>query len=227
MQVRKQQLEQAMEQQTGSKSGKEYARPLSLLQRGLAPRSKGKARAELRPARRQARLPHSRTHMTGFQSALTRTVNNYAKAQSLIKGDKPMTGQDMKEGLTAIVSCKVPDPQFEGQTKTKLGNSEVKGIVDSIVSECLSTFLEENPEVARQIVEKAIVASRAREAARRAREEVQRKGALEGFSLPGKLADCVKKSKKLYNHFAETCGNQIKKNSCIKFFNFQTSKNKV
>ena len=130
------------------------------------------------------------THMTGFQSALTRTVNNYAKAQSLIKGDKPMTGQDMKEGLTAIVSCKVPDPQFEGQTKTKLGNSEVKGIVDSVVSECLSTFLEENPDVARQIVEKAIVASRAREAARRAREEVQRKGALEGFSLPGKLADC-------------------------------------
>ena len=130
------------------------------------------------------------THMTGFQSALTRTVNNYAKNASLIKGDKPMTGQDMKEGLTAIVSCKVPDPQFEGQTKTKLGNSEVKGIVDSIVSECLSTFLEENPEVARQIVEKAIVAAKAREAARRAREEVQRKGALEGFSLPGKLADC-------------------------------------
>lgn len=130
------------------------------------------------------------THMIGFQSALTRTINNYAKSANLLKGDKPMTGQDVKEGLTAVISVKVPDPQFEGQTKTKLGNSEVKGIVDSVVSDALGTFLEENPEVARQIVEKAIVASRAREAARRARELVQRKGALEGFSLPGKLADC-------------------------------------
>lgn len=133
------------------------------------------------------------THMVGFQSALTRTLNNYAKGASLIKGDKPMTGQDVKEGLTAIISVKVPDPQFEGQTKTKLGNSEVKGIVDSVVSEILGSFMEENPAIAKQIVEKAIVASRAREAARKARELVQRKGALDGFSLPGKLADCEEK----------------------------------
>ncbi len=130
------------------------------------------------------------THMTGFQTALTRTINNYAKNSNLLKGDKPMSAQDTREGLTAIISVKVPDPQFEGQTKTKLGNSAVRGIVDSVVSDCLSEFLEETPEVAREIVEKAIVACRAREAARKAREAVQRKGALEGFSLPGKLADC-------------------------------------
>ena len=119
--------------------------------------------------------------MTGFQGALTRTVNAYAKESGILKGDKPMSGADTREGLTAVISVKVPDPQFEGQTKTKLGNSEVKGIVESVVNDSLSAFLEENPEVARRIVEKAIVASRAREAAKRARELVQRKGALEGF----------------------------------------------
>ncbi len=130
------------------------------------------------------------THMTGFQGALTRTINAYAKDANMIKSDKAMTSADTREGLTAVISVKVPDPQFEGQTKTKLGNSEVRGIVESVVNESLSTFLEENPAVAKQIIEKAIVASRAREAAKRARELVQRKGALEGFSLPGKLADC-------------------------------------
>ena len=130
------------------------------------------------------------THMVGFQTALTRTVNNYAKGANLLKGDKPMSAADTREGLTAIVSVKVPDPQFEGQTKTKLGNSTVRGIVDSVVNDTLSTYLEENPVVAKAIVEKAIVAARAREAAKRARELVQRKGALEGFSLPGKLSDC-------------------------------------
>lgn len=130
------------------------------------------------------------SHLTGFQGALTRTINAYAKEKNLLKNDKPMSGEDTREGLTAVVSVKVPDPQFEGQTKTKLGNSEVKGIVESIVNECLGTFLEENPDVAKQIVEKAIVASRAREAARKARELVQRKGALDGCSLPGKLVEC-------------------------------------
>ena len=130
------------------------------------------------------------THMTGFQTALTRTLNTYAKNSNLIRADKSMSSQDTLEGLTAIISVKVPDPQFEGQTKTKLGNSAVRGIVDSVVNETLSTYLEENPAVAKAIVEKAIVAAQAREAARKARELVQRKGALEGFSLPGKLADC-------------------------------------
>ena len=130
------------------------------------------------------------THMTGFQTALTRTINNYAKGANLLKGDKPMTSSDTQEGLTAIVSVKVPDPQFEGQTKTKLGNSGVRGIVDSVVSDVLGAFLEENPVIARNIVDKALTASRAREAAKRAREAVQRKGVLEGCSLPGKLADC-------------------------------------
>ena len=133
------------------------------------------------------------THLSGFQAALTRTVNSYAKSANLLKGDKGMSGEDTREGLSAVISVKVPDPQFEGQTKTKLGNNEVKGIVDSVVNECLGTFMEENPQVAKDIVMKAIVASNAREAARKARELIQRKGALEGFSLPGKLADCSSK----------------------------------
>ena len=130
------------------------------------------------------------THLTGYQTALTRTVNSYAKNNNLLKNDKPMSGNDTREGLTAVISVKVPDPQFEGQTKTKLGNGDVRGIVESIVNEGLGEFLEENPAVAREIVGKAITAARAREAARKARELVQRKGALDGFSLPGKLADC-------------------------------------
>ena len=133
------------------------------------------------------------THLTGFQSALTRTINSYGRAANILKGDKGMSGEDTREGLTAIISVKVPDPQFEGQTKTKLGNGEVKGVVDSVVNECLGIFMEENPQVAKDIVMKAIVASNAREVARKARELIQRKGALEGFSLPGKLADCSSK----------------------------------
>ncbi len=132
------------------------------------------------------------THLVGFQAALTRTVNSYAREANMLKGanDKGMSAEDVREGLTAVVSVKVPDPQFEGQTKTKLGNSNVKGIVESVVYENLSTFLEENPAVAKEVILKSMTAARAREAARRARELVQRKGVLDGFALPGKLADC-------------------------------------
>jgi DNA gyrase subunit B len=131
------------------------------------------------------------THLTGFKSALTRTINQYCKAKNLIKESDPaMSGDDVREGLTAVISVKVPNPQFEGQTKTKLGNSEVEGIVESIINDALTAFIEENPPVANKIVEKAVLAARAREAARKARELTRRKGALEGASLPGKLADC-------------------------------------
>ena len=133
------------------------------------------------------------THLTGFQTGLTRTINAYAKANNLLKNEKAMSGNDVREGLTAVVSVKIPDPQFEGQTKTKLGNGEVRGIVESIVNDGLGSFLEENPAIAKEIVNKALTAARAREAARKARELVQRKGALEGFSLPGKLSDCSEK----------------------------------
>jgi DNA gyrase subunit B len=131
------------------------------------------------------------THLSGFRSALTRTINAYAKANKLIKDDKEsLTGDDIREGLTAVISVKLPHPQFEGQTKTKLGNSEVEGIVASMVNEQLASFLEEHPPVARKVIEKALVASRAREAARKARDLTRRKGALDAASLPGKLADC-------------------------------------
>ena len=132
------------------------------------------------------------THLVGFQGALTRSINNYAKENKMLKGasDKGMSGEDVREGLTAIVSVKVPDPQFEGQTKTKLGNSNVRGIVESVVFEQLSTFLEENPKVAKEVILKSMRAAAAREAARKARELVQRKGVLDGFGLPGKLAEC-------------------------------------
>ena len=132
------------------------------------------------------------THLVGFQTALTRSINNYAKENKMLKGasDKGMSGEDVREGLTAIVSVKVPDPQFEGQTKTKLGNSNVRGIVESVVFEKLSTFLEENPAVAKEVILKSMRAAQAREAARKARELVQRKGVLDGFGLPGKLAEC-------------------------------------
>jgi DNA gyrase subunit B len=129
------------------------------------------------------------THLTGFKSALTRTVKNYGKSRNLLKGGK-MTGDDAREGLTAVVSVKVPNPQFEGQTKTKLGNSEVEGIVEAATNDMLSTVLEENPSVANGIVKKAVMSARAREAARKARDLTRRKGALESGSLPGKLADC-------------------------------------
>ena len=131
------------------------------------------------------------THLIGFKAALTRSINTYATAHNLLKDlSENITGDDCREGLTAVLSIKLHDPQFEGQTKTKLGNSEVKGIVESIVNEQLATYLEENPTVAKKIVMKILDAARAREAARKARELARRKGVLESTSLPGKLADC-------------------------------------
>ncbi|VGO17837.1 DNA gyrase subunit B [Pontiella desulfatans] len=131
------------------------------------------------------------THLSGLRSALTRTVNAYAKTNKLIKDDKQaMGGDDIREGITAVLSVKIPDPQFEGQTKTKLGNGEVEGIVQQIVNDELGTYFEENPTVARTIIDKAVVAARARLAARKARDLARRKGALESGGLPGKLADC-------------------------------------
>jgi len=131
------------------------------------------------------------THLTGFKAALTRAINEYARRNGLLKdGDTNLSGEDVREGLTAVISVMLQDPQFEGQTKAKLGNAEVAGIVQSVVYEALTAYLDENPQVARRIVDKCVTAARAREAARKARELVQRKGALETFSLPGKLADC-------------------------------------
>ncbi len=131
------------------------------------------------------------THLIGFRSALTRTVNDYARRRGLLKqGDENLTGDDVREGCTAIISVRIPDPQFEGQTKTKLGNSEVKGLVESIVAEELGEYLEQNPADGKRIVDKGIQAARARQAARKARELTRRKNALEISSLPGKLADC-------------------------------------
>lgn len=131
------------------------------------------------------------THLSGFKTALTRTLNNYALKNNIFKNEKStLTGEDTREGLTAVLSVKVPEPQFEGQTKTRLGNSEVKGIVESIVGEALNEFLDEHPGIARRIIEKCSAAARAREAARKAKELVRRKGALESGVLPGKLADC-------------------------------------
>ena len=131
------------------------------------------------------------THLTGFRSALTRTINNYARKNSLLKdNENNFTSDDVREGLTAIISIKLQDPQFESQTKGKLGNAEVKGHVESVVSEAFATFLEENPRAAKSVVDKCLTSSRAREAARQARDLVIRKSALESMTLPGKLADC-------------------------------------
>ncbi len=131
------------------------------------------------------------THLVGFKTALTRTLNYYAQKNNLIKnGTMALSGEDVREGLTAVISVKVPDPQFEGQTKTKLGNSDVRGIVESLVGEGLSEFLEQNPPVAKKIIQKGITAAKSREAARKARELTRRKSALETGALPGKLADC-------------------------------------
>ena len=138
------------------------------------------------------------THLSGFKSALTRTVNQYCKNKNLLKSsDVSISGEDIREGLTCVVNIKVPNPQFEGQTKTKLGNSEVEGIVVSIVNENLSSYFEEHPSVANKAIEKAILAARAREAARKARELTRRKGALDSTSLPGKLADCSERDASL------------------------------
>jgi len=133
------------------------------------------------------------THLSGFRSALTRTFNSYAKGAKLLKDKEAMSGEDIREGLNAIVSVKLPSPQFEGQTKTKLGNSELQGIVETIVNEELSRYLEENPSVARDIINKSVLAARARDAARKARDLTRRKGALDSAALPGKLADCSEK----------------------------------
>jgi DNA gyrase subunit B len=142
------------------------------------------------------------THLIGFKSALTRTVNSYAASSGLLKDSKEgLSGDDIREGLTAVINVKLMNPQFEGQTKMKLGNSEIKGIVESIVNDTLGTYLEENPSVARKIVEKALQAARAREAARKAKELTRRKGALEDTGLPGKLADCSEKDAALSELF--------------------------
>lgn len=138
------------------------------------------------------------THLSGFRSALTRSINDYARKTNILKEqDSNLSGEDVREGLTAVVSVKLQNPQFEGQTKTKLGNSDIRGIVDSVVTEGISSFLEENPSIAKTIVEKGISASRAREAARKARELTRRKSVLERTALPGKLTDCSERDPRL------------------------------
>lgn len=139
--------------------------------------------------------PEGGTHLTGFRNALTKTFNEYAKLMKLVKENDPaLTGEDIREGMTAIVSIKIPEPQFEGQTKQKLGNSEARGAVESIASEQIMIFLEQNPAIGKMIVEKALLAQRARDAARKARDLTRRKTALEYMNLPGKLADCSDKN---------------------------------
>ncbi|MBI4138013.1 MAG: DNA topoisomerase (ATP-hydrolyzing) subunit B [Candidatus Wildermuthbacteria bacterium] len=137
--------------------------------------------------------PEGGTHLTGFRSALTRTLNDYAKKNNFLKGEEALTGEDVREGITAVVSIKIREPQFEGQTKTKLGNQEAKTAVEAVVAEALTDYLERNPQDGRAIIEKCLLASKARKAAKAARQTVLRKGILEGLALPGKLADCSSK----------------------------------
>ena len=154
------------------------------------------------------------THMTGFRTALTRVINDFARKQGYIKDDQPnLIGDDVREGLAAVISVKLTDPQFEGQTKTKLGNAEVRGIVDSVVSEGLQRYLEENPTDSKRVVEKCLTSQKAREAAKRARDLVIRKNALDGSSLPGKLADCAERDpakSELYIVEGESAGGSAK-----------------
>ena len=140
--------------------------------------------------------PEGGTHLTGFKNAITKTFNAYAKTNKLIKDTESLSGEDIREGLTVVVSVKIENPQFEGQTKQKLGNSEARGAVENIVSDQLMIYLEQHPQVAKMILEKSILAQRAREAARKARDLTRRKSALDGMSLPGKLADCSDKDPK-------------------------------
>ena len=151
----------------------------------------------IKPFANNVLTPDGGTHVVGFRTALTRVINDYARKNGLLKEkEENLTGDDTREGLTAVILVKIPDPQFEGQTKNKLGNPEVRGYVDKVFSEYFAYYLEENPAVARNIINKAIIAARARKAARAARENIIRKGVLEGASLPGKLADCSSKDPK-------------------------------
>ena len=158
------------------------------------------------------------THLVGFQAALTRTINNYIK--SSVKNPPTLSGKDVREGLAAVISVKVPDPQFEGQTKTKLGNSEVRGIVESVINEELATYLEENPEIAKRITATAILAFQANEAARKARETIRKTSSVESIGLPGKLSDCSSKDpsiRELYIVEGDSAGGSAKKGRDSKF----------